>query len=768
MRKTKPVHLLALLAVLMLASCSVYKYVPEGEYLLDDVSVQMNGHLVEGSSYYKSLSYQTPNTRWFRLFRIPLRAYALSGHRSDPNRRSIFRNVGEAPVVCDTALCDATVSDILRSLANSGYMKAQASYSLKHHRRPKVEVLYRIDSGEPYVVSSIANVIPDKIVEEIISEDHNQLISVGMPLDAAVLNKERGRITTLMLQHGYYNFNKECISFRADTLAGSYNVNLTMFVAPYGTDENGNIIPYPQYSIGELSYVFADNTNFSSDYLSELNKLEYKDYGVYFREAPNLKSKVLESHSYLRPGMIYNPDSVTTTYNSLSRLGLLKYTNIQFEESSTPGVMDSKIYMVCRQKHSFSFEIEGTNTAGDVGAASSMSFVDRNLFHGSEQLTLKLRGAYEAISNLPGYSSENGYKEYGVEVNLDFPEFLVPFVSSDVQRKSQATSQFSAKYNTQDRPEFNKSVFTTGWSYLWSQGAQKSHRFDVLELNYLVVPWISPNFRTEYLDVISSKNSILKYNYENLLISKIGYTYYFSNASLSSQKRLQYSLRLNIESSGNALYGISKALDARQNSNGQYEVMGIAFAQYVKHDFSFTTNLKLDSRNTLLFHGEYGVAVPYANSTSLPFEKRYFAGGANSVRGWAVRELGPGCYTGGDKVIDYIKQSGDIKLFSSVELRSHLFWKINGALFVDAGNIWTIREYEEQPGGCFGFDTFANQIAVSYGVGLRLDLGFLVVRFDGGMKALNPAYSSGVNRYPVKSPNLDRDFAFHLAVGYPF
>lgn len=768
MPRPKFLKILALLSVMLMASCSVYRYVPEGEYLLDDVSVQISGHQVEGASYYKSLSYQSPNTRWFRLFRIPLRAYALSGHRADTGRRSIFRNVGEAPVICDTTLCDATVADILRSLSNSGYMKAQASYTLKHHRRPKVEVQYNIESGEPYVIRNLASVIPDPAIQDILSEDNDKLIFEGMPLDATVLNKERTRITSLLQQCGYYRFNKECISFRADTLAGSYDVKLTMFVAPYGTDQDGTVQSYPQYTIGNLDYVFADNMNFSSDYLSGMKHLTLNDYNVFFSEAPNLRSKVLESHSYLRPGMVYNPDSVTTTYNSLSRLGLLKYTNIQFEESSVLGVLDGRIFMVCKQKHSFSFEIEGTNTAGDVGAASSLSFVDRNLFHGSEQLTLKLRGAYEAISNLPGYSNENGYKEYGVEVNLDFPEFLVPFVSSDVQRKSQATSQFSAKFNSQDRPEFNKSVFSTGWSYLWSHGTQRSHRFDVLELNYLVVPWISPNFRTEYLDVISSKNSILKYNYEDLLISKIGYTYYFSNASFSGSRRLQYSLRLNFESSGNALYGISKALDAGRNSNGQYEVLGIAFAQYVKHDLSFTSNLKLDARNNLLFHAEYGVAAPYANSTSLPFEKRYFAGGANSVRGWAVRELGPGSYMGNDKVIDYIKQSGDIKLFSSIELRSHLFWKINGALFVDAGNIWTIREYEEQPGGCFGFDTFAKQIAVSYGAGLRLDLGFLVVRLDGGMKAVNPAYSSGENRYPVKNPDMDRDFAFHLAVGYPF
>lgn len=216
------------------------------------------------------------------------------------------------------------------------------------------------------------------------------------------------------------------------------------------------------------------------------------------------------------------------------------------------------------------------------------------------------------------------------------------------------------------------------------------------------------------------------------------------------------------------LDALAKPLELEQNENGQYKFMGIAFAQYVKHDFAFTANWRMDAINNFVFHLEWGVAVPYGNSTSLPFEKRYFSGGANSVRGWAVRELGPGKFKGDDRTIDYIKQSGDIKLGASLEYRSKLFWKLNGAAFIDAGNIWTIRDYSEQPGGMFKFNTFYKQIAVAYGLGLRVDLGFLVLRFDGGMKAYNPSGKSLYRRLPLIHPSFDRDFAFHLAVGYPF
>lgn len=195
-------------------------------------------------------------------------------------------------------------------------------------------------------------------------------------------------------------------------------------------------------------------------------------------------------------------------------------------------------------------------------------------------------------------------------------------------------------------------------------------------------------------------------------------------------------------------------------------MLNIPFAQYIKGDIDYAKNFVIDNRNSLAFHVGGGIAVPYGNASVVPFEKRYFSGGANSVRGWSVRELGPGSYVGDRN--NFLNQSGDIKLDASVEYRTHLFWKLHGALFVDAGNIWTLHEYESQSGGQFKFNTFYKQIAVAYGMGIRLDLDFFVLRFDAGMKAINPVYESGRNRYPIVHPDFSRDFAFHFAVGYPF
>lgn len=743
-----------------LASCSVYKYVPEGERLLNKVEVTSDDKSVQDLGKLRNLSYQAPNSKWFGLFRFPLRFYSLTRTKS-----------GEAPVLYDQLLSEATCSDMKRSLMNSGYLNAQVTYTSVNKRKPKTTVRYELHPGKMFVIDSIRISVQDDEIRRILDRHKNETLLVpGINMDADILNDERNRITDLVHRYGYYRFNRDYISFVADTASGSDKVGLRMMVNAESVDDDGTVHPHKQFTISSVNYVLSDKNGNLPDYQISSRIENYNGFTLTYPgndSKPMLRPKIIDIHSFLRPGMTYNSDSISKTYSSLARLGMLRYSNIRPEEiPGSDNELSVNVLLMSLPKHSFSFEVEGTNTAGDLGAAASLSFTDRNLFRGSEQLTLKLRGAYESISNLPGYTGDT-YLEYGLEANLDFPEFLVPFMSQDIQRRSQATSRLSAKINTQIRPEFQKTIFSAGWSYKWGATWQKTHQFDVLDLNYLVVPWISDYFRSEYLDQASAR-SILKYNYEDLLITKIGYTFYYSNAKINSVAPFQYSVRVGLETSGNMLNLLTEPLGFEKNDAGQYKVFGVAFAQYAKQDFAFTANWRLDRMNNLVAHLEWGVAVPYGNSTSLPFEKRYFAGGANSVRGWAVRELGPGRYKGDDKTIDYIKQSGDIKLGASLEYRSKLFWKINGAAFVDAGNIWTIRDYSEQPGGAFGFDTFYKQIAVSYGLGVRLDFGFLVLRLDGGMKAFDPSGGSMYKRVPLLHPDMKRDFAFHLAVGYPF
>ena len=344
---------------------------------------------------------------------------------------------------------------------------------------------------------------------------------------------------------------------------------------------------------------------------------------------------------------------------------------------------------------------------------------------------------------------------------MAFPRFLAPFLSRAFRRRSVATSEVSVSWNLQNRPEFHRRVFSTAWRYRWNEPKHHiAYRFDLFDLNYVYMPWISSTFKHDYLDSVSNRNAILRYNYEDLFILRTGFGITFNDG--------ENAVRANIELAGNFLNGVSKLLNMEKNANGRYTFINIAYAQYVKFDVDFTRLFQFDQRNSLAFHVGFGVAYPYGNSTILPFEKRYFAGGANSVRGWRVRELGPGSFKGTDGRIDFINQTGDMKLDLNLEYRTFLGWKLHGAAFIDAGNIWTLRSYAEQPGGQFKFDKFYQQIAVAYGLGLRLNFDYFILRFDVGMKAINPAYETSRDHYPLVHPNFKRDFAFHFAVGLPF
>ena len=543
-----------------------------------------------------------------------------------------------------------------------------------------------------------------------------------------------------------------------------------MKLLPYRARKEDLPVSHKQYSIRNVNFITIDDiTRFDNDYQS-YDSLFYKGLNIYYKDNVYIRPNVLANFNYINPGTLFSEQSVQNTYASMGRLRALKYTNVRFNEvmGKDSMLLDANVLLSKNKDKSIAFEIEGTNSAGDLGAAASMTFQHKNLFKGSETFTFKVRGAYEAITGLEeGYENDD-YQEYGIESTLNFPEFMFPFLSSAFKKKIRATSEVGVKFNSQLRPEFTRTLASASWSYRWTDKTRSQHRFDLLDVNYIYVPWKSNTFKA-YLENLTDRNSILIKSYEDLLIVRMGYTFSYNSANNSQMigNRNSYSVRFNIEESGNLLYGASKLIHRRPKTDKGYVIANIPFAQYIKGDFDLAQNLLIDNRNSLVFHIGLGVAYPYGNSQALPFEKRYFSGGPNSVRGWSVRSLGPGSYKGADGVVNYINHTGDIKLDLNVEYRTHLFWKFNGAAFIDAGNIWNINTYEGQEEGTFRFDSFYKQIAVAYGLGIRLDLDYLILRFDGGMKAVNPMLE-GKDKYPLIRPRMSRDFAFHFAVGYPF
>ena len=759
----------ALLGVMLLFSCSVKKFIPEGEYLLNDVDIVSN---TNGDNASKAQKYirQKPNAKWFSLLKVPMYTYSLSGLDSTKWGNRVLRRLGEKPVVYSHRLAEATRLNIQQMLLNEGYLHAAVDIeTLVDEEKRRAMVTYYLHEKERYYISEFSMVCADSIVEAIIIGDSlSSTIKPGMPFSVDGMEMERRRVTDLLRNNGYYRFQKEHVTYTADTAHHSNKVRLTMNIAGFTPAANVEPMNHKAYRIGEIYYVANAGLHLDEALLAQCDTVAYDDFKILYNESQVVRTKTLLENTYITTGELFSQEDVDKTYNSFSQLSALKYTTVRMQERPDTALLDCYIMYEKSKRCTVGFDLDGTNTAGNFGALASVTLSDKNLFKGSEQLALRLFAAYEAVSNLTGYNG-NKFFEYGAELSLRFKGGLLSaFVPAD-KRKLVSSSQFSLKFNSQERPEFNRELISGTWSYMWSRSKEAQHRLDVIDLNYIYVPWIADTFKKEYLDSISNRNSILKYNYENLLITKLGYSYSY-NSSLNDAnrfKRVVYSLRTNVECSGNVFYGINSLFSSAKNEDGQYTFMNIAYAQYVKGDFDFTTRIKMDDRNSMVLHFAFGVAYPYGNSRILPFEKRYFSGGANGMRGWTVRTLGPGSYRNSNSNIDFINQSGDLKLDMSVEYRSHLFMMVHSAVFIDAGNIWTIRNYEEQPGGQFRITTFYKDIAMSYGIGLRLEFDMFVFRLDAAMKAINPAYT-GKLKFPVITPSFKRDFALHFAIGYPF
>lgn len=739
--KTKLLFLIAI-AVCMLSACSSSKFVSGNHYLLESVEIRADEKNIDAATLAPYIR-QKANSKWFSLFKIPLGTYAMAGKDTTKWINRTLQRIGEEPVIYDSVQARLSVDDLRGALRNMGYMHATVSLETKA-KGHKLKAIYTLHPGEPYYIKRLDYDIRDEQIRQVLKNYHDAArkanrrlgLQVGDRFTVARLDEERARITNILKDSGYYRFHKDFIQYSADSTAGSQEVGLTLELMKYRTTNDSPETLHPRYTLRSINYQSGSDGRMP------------------------LRQRVLENSTALQAGKYFSQTDLQKTYNNFARMKAVRYTDIRFTETPDSTLLDANINVSMAKQRSVSFRPEGTNTAGNLGAAVSLSYENRNIFRGAETFSLELRGAFEAITGLEGYRDKD-YEEYSVEGKLQFPRFIAPFLSNEFRRRSNATSELSLSWDLQNRPEFHRRVFSTAWRYRWANPTRHtSFRLDVLDLNYVYMPWISETFKHDYLDSVSNRNAILRYNYEDLFIMKIGFGLTYNDGTDA--------FRANVETAGNILNGFSHLTGAKKNSNDQYTFFNIAYAQYVKFDFSYTHLFRFDKRNELALHSDLGIAWPYGNSSILPFELRYFAGGANNVRGWGVRSLGPGKYSGTDGRIDFINQTGDMKLYLSAEYRTFLFWKFNGAAFIDAGNIWTLRNYADQPGGQFRFDEFYKQIAVGYGLGLRLNFDYFILRFDFGMKAVNPAYTTSRDHYPLLHPKFSRDFTLHFAVGMPF
>lgn len=759
----KALFLLSLaIGVMTLAGCRVTRHIPQDEEVVSRVHITVDGQ-PSSNNQLRMAVLQKPYHRTFGF--LPISTWMWHNDIVTPFHR--WRNkVGTAPDTYNDELSERTDRAMQRVLFSQGFLDAKVTHTTRSHKR-KVTVDYNVERGTARRVATIGYWVEDPNLQVLVEEDSKSdgaLLSRGMLLDRTLLEAERSRLTTMLRNHGYWDFNKDNVSYVADTVEGSGRVDLKVVISGM----------HDPYRFGEVQFVtnYSLLTSGGIEADDDLKRDLGDGYSVHYSGRRSyLRDATLKENCFVVPGEQYSERAVQDTYSALSRLHLLKYVNLRVEPSaSDPQVLDVSVFLSPQNPHSIQLELDGTNTSGDLGFAASLTYQHRNLFRGSESYTATLKGGYESLTgNVAGLVNDN-YTEYAFENRIDIPKFLFPLLSIEQRRRSRATTQINASYSYQSRPEYTRIITQGGLGYKWYTGSSRiRHTWDVIDLSYVYLPKRSEAF----LKLLQNAGPISYSSYSSHFIMSMGYNLYMGNAgvpgmgqmSAMQKSRDVWSLRVNPEIAGNLMQGISQMAHLKKQ-DGQYVIFDQPFEQYARFDMDWSYSRYLTDRSRLAFHLAGGVAVPYGNSEVMPFEKRYYSGGANSVRGWSVRTLGPGRYRSKDSSLDYFNQCGDVRMDASVELRSKLFWKFEFAAFLDAGNVWTLHEYDVQPEGAFTSD-FYKQIASSWGLGLRMVTDFVVLRLDLGVKAYDPS-RPGRSAWVVDDPLSNHNRTLHFAVGYPF
>ena len=759
----------------VLSSCSSTKFVADGEYLLDRVKIESdipNYKTLELKPYIRQL----PNFKMFGINKTMFQIYNLAGKDSTKWGNRFLKKIGEAPVIFDSTLVDKTNLELQKLFVNMGYINVDVSSEIVI-RNKKARVDYRIVGNTPYRIRHISSEIEDDSIRYLLTNPESlqrvpgepaseriSLIKEGMLFDRNVLDRERDRITNLLRNRGRYTFNKHYIFYDSDSTLLKNQVDISTKI-----DLFRELQPDGQYTEAKHKVYYFDHVYIYLDYdplkISKLTDYIISDsivadrYTIYYQgKKPTIRPGTLTSNNFLTPLRPYSQAREDLTYSAYSALNALSNVHILYEEFQRDDTARLNAYVLTMpaKKQSISYSVEGTNTSGNMGVASSVNYTHRNLFRGAETFNFKIRGAYEAISNF-----KNPYLEIGGEVSVHVPKLVFPFINNSFSRRMRTSTEFALSYNQQARPEYNRTLSSGGIRYIWQQRIRGSgrHQFDFLDIDYVYIPRIDSLFLSR-LPV-----NARYFGYSNQFIVGMGYSYTQTTFDPMRKQRNAHSLRLSLESAGNLLYGVNTLANARKNEQGSYKLFNTYFAQFVKGDVDYSKTFIIDHLNSVAWRIGGGIGLPYGNSDILPFEKRYYSGGANSVRAWQVRELGPGNFRSDST--NFYFQSGDIKLDLNIEYRTRFFWRLEAAVFLDAGNIWTIKDYSGQEGGVFKFNSFFKQIALGYGLGLRLDMDFFLIRFDAGWKAYDPA-QSGKESWAILHPNFKNNWAWHFAVGYPF
>ena len=759
-------------------SCSVTSSLSDNEYLLSKVDIKADKSVPrsERISFEKERYIrQLPNKRILGFY-FHVWVYQNANHAKNERINQFMRRIGEAPVLVDTALTERSVQNLQTYLHTRGYFssKVECDIDTSTFRRHRAKIRYSITQGPATRIDSISYNFRDASLRDIILADTAaSLISRGDIFDESVLEAERNRIATMLNNNGYYDFTANSISYEVDTLGRELSASLCMVVSPMLVGYNArseqiwenhsiyrirNIDVYPTYdpmyrsTLGFAQDAKVDTTEFNGlNIIRDLN-------------APSqLRSIVLRRNIMLYPDQVYNAQRVWSTHKELVSLGFFRSTKIAFmpvADSTTPGqkYIDCNIYAAPALKQSMKVEVEASSTSTFHGLSFTLGYSNRNLFRAAESFDVSTRFGFEWMRARD--VAKRSAQEIGVTAGLSFPRFLVPFRLTSGPNIAKQRTRLELAFDYQNRPYYSRDIFTARWAYSWQQGSRASWVLRPIDINWINVQSIDDRFLNDM------DNKYLRTSFESQLNAGLSLSWIYNTQRSDFDQNVTI-IRANLESVGNTLQLLTTAFGDKSEHENYHKIFGVRFAQYVRGETSISHKIDLGGRMALASRFFSGVGVTYGNSMgrSIPFDRMFYCGGANSMRGWVPRTLGPGNMPE-LKGVTYPSQVGDVRLEANLEYRFPLWWIMNGALFFDLGNVWYLRDTEDNnPEEVFHFNSFYRQLGFNTGLGLRLDLSYVILRFDLGMQLHNPNRPES-ERW-IKTFHW-RNTALNFSVGYPF
>ena len=766
--------LILMACVFLLAGCNSTRFVPEGKYLLNKIKVNADYNKFKREEL-KTHIRQKENLKILGVIKFHLGIYNLS---SEKKENDWLKRIGEAPVLYDEFQTLRSKEQLLIYLKNKGYYNAFVSDSITVDQdKKKLNLTFDIQAGEPYRIRNYFYAIKDMNLRSIILKDSvDQLLKSNDIFDLDVLNAERQRITRYLKDRGFFKFTEEYISFQADTSFYNHRVDLTIQIddALLKNDE-AEVVNHQKYKIRNYeinpTVKVADLTGGLPEEI--IDTLIHDDYIFTFTGKLKYRPQLFYDINRMKDSTFYCLQNAEKTYRALNRLKQFKLINVGFSEtnsvtSDSVPLLDCKLMLSPLPRQNFSVEVEGTNSSGNLGVAGNFNFQHRNVFGGAEVFDFQIRGARERQQLVNNSSLDFNTRELGFESSITIPKFL-----SFIQGKRMFSFQipetkFTVGFNYQSRPDYTRTISNLKYGYNWKTTNFQFHTLNLIDLNFVNIYKPDPAF------INSIRDLYIKSSFTDHLISATNYSFTYNTQNINKREDYKF-LKFNFESAGNLLSIYSHLIGKSQTTvfdtlanqtRSYYEILNTRFAQYFKSDLEYRYGHMTDKLNSFVGRAFVGVGIPFGNFDVLPFEKKYFTGGANGIRAWQVRSLGPGSYKVPSNT--YPNQSSDIKLEANFEYRFKMVWLLEGALFLDAGNIWAINYKDNREGAVFKVDEFYKQIAVGSGFGLRFDFTYFLFRLDLGMKMRDPSLDKGKRFIPGNYPITGDHFNLSFAIGYPF